>query len=503
MNGDVNKQNHYELRTVVSLQQAQKAEQGQQNSEQRSKVNKYHKNCHETSGNYFNTFLSNLRSRVASKGDFLNGYKKSKASMGSDQTLNTRGAKGGSSVIGGSLDKLERAQESPKRPNFVTTVRGGQFLEPPRRAAPPSASVGDSPASSTNDSSLSVASSQRDQQLYSFCSAPRALHHQPRHPRSQGEENGTINYGNLMYDRRIVRGSTFAQHASGPKWNPYFGYAKLLSKTDADSQTVRQQEARRRALARRRVQECRLRQGTPPPVPGRRHEKVQTEKFLEDLAEHPPDSEAGVQADLLLHTSPPASLPEIPTAEAETQIYPGELFDFESELETAVLSLVSKTIEESLTEVLHEEELEIMRTHQRQYKHRQANTDATVAEMDNHEDPSPPHYDSDKEAIVLPTSHLEEMIEEILESMKEAGYRLNDIDTEGNENVLKWLMKEVKQELKHTVTSKDVLADIVHDIVETRGEVYRVMLDDEADKLDLGSDDDSKETKKEEGENAS
>ncbi|KAJ9581108.1 hypothetical protein L9F63_023713, partial [Diploptera punctata] len=59
------------------------------------------------------------------------------------------------------------------------------------------------------------------------------------------------------------------------------------NQTDGESQASRQQEARRRAMARRRAQgrqtrNARFRLRTPPPVPGRKHENVQTEKYLEE-----------------------------------------------------------------------------------------------------------------------------------------------------------------------------------------------------------------------------
>ena len=57
-----------------------------------------------------------------------------------------------------------------------------------------------------------------------------------------------------------------------------------------ESLAARQQEARRRALARRRAQgqqtrNARLRLNTPPPVSGRKHETVQTERYLEEVSQ--------------------------------------------------------------------------------------------------------------------------------------------------------------------------------------------------------------------------
>lgn len=54
------------------------------------------------------------------------------------------------------------------------------------------------------------------------------------------------------------------------------------------SMAARQAEARRRNLARKRAQALATkslvaRAGSPPPVPGRKHEPVQTEIYLEEV----------------------------------------------------------------------------------------------------------------------------------------------------------------------------------------------------------------------------
>ena len=48
----------------------------------------------------------------------------------------------------------------------------------------------------------------------------------------------------------------------------------------------------------------------------------------------------------------------------ETQIYEGDLFDFDSEVDPILEVLVGKTLEQSMMEVMEEEELLQMRSHQ-------------------------------------------------------------------------------------------------------------------------------------------
>lgn len=90
-------------------------------------------------------------------------------------------------------------------------------------------------------------------------------------------------------------------------------------------------EARRRALARRRAQgqqnkAMRLRLLSPPPVPGRKHEKIQTEKYLEELWEKPTEADMSTQTEMMYdRPMSPFYVPRKTGVDAETQIYPGDV----------------------------------------------------------------------------------------------------------------------------------------------------------------------------------
>jgi hypothetical protein len=51
----------------------------------------------------------------------------------------------------------------------------------------------------------------------------------------------------------------------------------------------------------------------------------------------------------------------------ETQIFEGDLFNFDSEVEPILQVIVGKTLEQALMEVLEEEELANMRAHQEEF----------------------------------------------------------------------------------------------------------------------------------------
>lgn len=69
-----------------------------------------------------------------------------------------------------------------------------------------------------------------------------------------------------------------------------------------------------------------MRLGTPPPVQGRKHERVQTENYLEEIFVHPPVAEICTQTDLFLERPvSPFYVPAKTGADASTQIYPGDV----------------------------------------------------------------------------------------------------------------------------------------------------------------------------------
>jgi len=86
---------------------------------------------------------------------------------------------------------------------------------------------------------------------------------------------------------------------------------------------------------------------TPPPVEGRKHCELQTDKYLEDL-------EADiVEFDVKTQTEPLHELPVTPWftpskmgQDVGTQVLPGDLFNFDLEIQPVVETLVGKVVEQ-------------------------------------------------------------------------------------------------------------------------------------------------------------
>eukprot|EP00966_Prymnesium_polylepis_P069710 1620830-Prymnesium_polylepis.1 len=64
----------------------------------------------------------------------------------------------------------------------------------------------------------------------------------------------------------------------------------------------------------------------------------------------------------------PIFIPMKTGVDVSTQIYDGDLFDFDAEVEPILEVLVGKTLEQSMMEVMEEEELANMRTHQEHFE---------------------------------------------------------------------------------------------------------------------------------------
>ena len=87
----------------------------------------------------------------------------------------------------------------------------------------------------------------------------------------------------------------------------------------------RQQELRRRTIARRRARE-QMRVRSPPPVEGRRHTEVQTELYLEEITDRIEEADVHTQTDAFLDRPPtPLFIPAKTGMDASTQIMEGDV----------------------------------------------------------------------------------------------------------------------------------------------------------------------------------
>ena len=104
-------------------------------------------------------------------------------------------------------------------------------------------------------------------------------------------------------------------------------------------------------------------------VDGRAHMEIQTELYLEELADRVEEFDAETQTDSFLdRPQSPLFVPAKTGKDAATQILEGDLFDFDVEVKPILDVLVGKTMEQALQEVMEEEELSNLRKRQREFE---------------------------------------------------------------------------------------------------------------------------------------
>ncbi|XP_076986340.1 radial spoke head protein 3 homolog [Tamandua tetradactyla] len=314
---------------------------------------------------------------------------------------------------------------------------------------------------------------------YTYTSRPRPLPCQRRRYRDnllQPDEE-PIRYGNIMYDRRVIRGNTYALQT-----------LPLTSQPEA-IELQRQQQAKRRALARKRARE-QLRPRTPEPVEGRKHVDVQTELYLEEIADRIIEVDMECQTDAFLDRPPtPLFIPAKTGKDVATQILEGELFDFDLEVKPMLEVLVGKTIEQSLLEVMEEEELANLRANQYAYEELR---NVELAEVQRLEEQERRHREEKERrkqqqweilskhnetaqkiaAQAFAQRYLADLLPSVFGSLKESGYFYDPIERAIEIGFLPWLMNEVDKTMENNMVGRTVLDMLIREVVEKRLEMY-------------------------------
>ncbi|XP_022185560.2 radial spoke head protein 3 homolog isoform X2 [Nilaparvata lugens] len=474
----------------------------------------YHKNCFTSNNNYYCPYKKDCNksgNTSSSEELFADSLNEKLRNLKDGSKIGARHHRGKSTI--------------DERPMFVTTVKTGIFLSPPPELA---AILG---LQSHTNSSGSTASGGEEVLLYSFSSQPRVLHNKAQRRnarRNVGDEKERLmkeqkkqmdqmqrrakrdtslenrrqdtnhvrkppdqhsqSYGNIMHDKRVIRGSTVVSH-------PMYS---ITDSRGVETGAARLAEARRRNMARRKAQTTasralRLRMSTPPPVEGRKHEDIQTDSYLEQIFDHPRAETVAVQTEHSpdrADTPPFAPLP--PGVDASTQIMPGELFDFDLEVKPVLEVLVGKTMEQAIIELLEEEReaeqnerqrrvdeiKEAERAEQKRLEEEEAETKKRLEQVQSPDSKaSSENGETQKESAspVLTSQYIQELLPSILDGLKASGYLTEEIKEDVEDNFMAWLMSEVTQEMKRVVENRDLLSDIVKEILDTRAELHRAM----------------------------
>ncbi|XP_070705838.1 radial spoke head protein 3 homolog [Pempheris klunzingeri] len=311
---------------------------------------------------------------------------------------------------------------------------------------------------------------------YTFSSRPRPVENRSKY-REPPSEQAQSNYGNIMYDRRVVRGNTYAQHI-----------IPTMAQPDP-VEIQRQQEIRRRAAARKRARE-QFRPRTPEALQGRKHVDIQTEVYLEELSDVIRATDIECQTDAFLDKpATPLFIPAKSGKDVETQIEEGELFDFDSEVQPLLEVLVGKTIEQSLEEVMEEEELACLRAQQRAFEELRNNELAEVLRLREQErrrsEEKGRRISQQREVLkkeretaekiaarAYTQQYLAGLLPAVFTSLRSHGYFYDPVEKDIETNFLPWLMAEVNNCLDKREAARQLLDGIIYDVAQRRLEGF-------------------------------
>ncbi|XP_022238027.1 radial spoke head protein 3 homolog B-like isoform X2 [Limulus polyphemus] len=276
-----------------------------------------------------------------------------------------------------------------------------------------------------------------------------------------------------MFDRRVVRGNTYA--------------LQRLAKASEDSKLdmkKKKQSARGQRVRRENETE------TPPPVEGREHTPVQTELYLEELSYHVEEKNIECQTDSLLdRPASPLFVPAKSGVDVETQIYEGELFDFDMEVQPLLEVLVGQTVEQALLEVLEEEELAELQNQQRKYeenRYAELAEQQRLEEQDRRRSEEREHRIQEQKAAVkleqettekataclYTQNYLINLVPSVYAKLEDHGYFVDSAEIEVEDTFLPWLMDEMEKELASVKATYALLDDLIEEVVYSKQEEY-------------------------------
>jgi len=311
---------------------------------------------------------------------------------------------------------------------------------------------------------------------FSYSSRPRPLQARRKYRNDTGQETG---YRNLMFDRRIVRGNTYAREDVLP-----------VTAQEHPVDLQRKAEKRRAKEARKRQSEVEQRAKSPPPVDGRRHQPVQTELYLEEITDRIEESEVTCQTDAWMDRPPtPLFVPAKTGADVSTQILPGDLFDFDRDVKPILEVIVGKTMEQSMLEVMEEEELENLRDQQRRFRETRKREQCATQRLEEEELRLTQERErritqqrevrrKEKEtaekiaARAYAQDYLMDMIPAVFGKLKDSGFFFDPVGRDIETNFIPSLLEKVKTKCTEAELARMILDELIRSVVTQRLEAY-------------------------------
>ncbi|XP_068199365.1 radial spoke head protein 3 homolog B-like [Antennarius striatus] len=276
--------------------------------------------------------------------------------------------------------------------------------------------------------------------------------------------------GLLMCDPRVVRGNPFVQCLI-PTPGPAFGKDTNTSK--------------KRKLGPKRGRTANL-----EPL-ATEHIEVQSERHLEELGDVIEHKDSMCQTDDFVDRLPsPLFIPAKSGEDIATQIEDGDLFDFDREVRPVVEVLVGKTVEQSLVEVMEEEELACMKAQQRAFQELRNIELMEVQRLQEAErrrkEEKERRIAQQREALrreretaekvaarALGQKFVANAMSTVFTSLRNQGFFYDPVENDVRTNFLPWLMSEVDDRLLKKEAARRVLDGLIYEVAMKREEAFR------------------------------
>lgn len=252
----------------------------------------------------------------------------------------------------------------------------------------------------------------------------------------------------------------------------------LHLKGDIDA-VSKESEAERRQLLRKRYSNRSKRSviGTPPPVKGRRHETIQTERYLEELLVKPSDYSVECQTDLYLYDIPNAPYTSSKTGvDVATETNMDELYNFDEEVQPILDALVEISMKQALSEFMQEEEMAELQKDTENYLAFRESQNSELKRLDCEKNVEPTNINKideqmtdDINAAKLLHNYVSTLLPDVLSTVDAEIDKKIILDTE---HFKPWLAKEIAFEVGQMIDSRESLEKLVKDIMENRAETY-------------------------------
>lgn len=307
--------------------------------------------------------------------------------------------------------------------------------------------------------------------MHSFQSKPQSVEPRGKKYRlkqsNQWTEGQDVAVSNsIMNDPRVVRGSTYA--------------ARIISQAQREDEDRLQEQARQHQKKSSRRRKKQGRTASPEPVPGRSHMYSQTDEYLEELVDRPPEKEATTQTDALMDRPPsPLFMPAKIGVDKHTQIEPGDLFNFNVEVEPILEVLVGKTLEQAMDEVLEEEELANIRAHKAAFEQQrnielaevqrlEAEERRKAAEKQRRVDQENKRVRQEEEVMEkvaargFAKSYLADLHTAVFDKLVGTGHFFDPVEREVDDVFMPWLHTATANVLDRVVAARSLADDLVH-----------------------------------------